>query len=206
MKNTTGEREIRAYGVTLLNGNHRKIIPLKKIYKPTEHGHKVWPMSWLLIDYLKKTRLASDRRVMDLGCGWGLCGIYCARTQGACVTCVDIDVMVEPYVNAIAKANKVTVEYQPLGFEHIQRGVLRNVDIIIASDICFCHSLIDPLRRLIQRAKKACVERILISDPGRWPFDDLCDLFIGEKGVELIEWQAQEPSPVNGKILSMQFR
>ena len=90
--------------------------------------------------------------------------------------------------------------------EHIQRGVLRNVDIIIASDICFCHSLIDPLRRLIQRAKKACVERILISDPGRWPFDDLCDLFIGEKGVELIEWQAQEPSPVNGKILSMQFR
>lgn len=163
-------------------------------------------MSWLLIDYMEKTRLASDKRVMDLACGWGLSGIYCARAQGACVTCVDIDVAVEPYVKAIAKANKVTVEFEQLGFEHIKRGVLRNVDIIIASDICFCDSLIDPLRRLIQRAKKASVERILISDPGRWPFEDLCELFMGKKGIELIEWQAEEPSPVNGIILSIRFR
>ena len=205
MKQNNVQCETRAHGVTLLHGNHKKIIPLKKSYKPTEHGHKVWPMSWLLVDYLEKTRLVSDKRVMDLGCGWGLSGIYCAKEQGAEVTCVDIDAAVEPYVNVMAKANKVTVEYRQLGFDDIQRSILHNVDVIIASDICFCDSLIDPLRRLIQRAKKSGVQQVLISDPGRWPFEDLCELFARKKGVELIEWQAEEPSSVNGMILSIQL-
>jgi predicted nicotinamide N-methyase len=205
MKKNNVQCETRAHGVTLLHGNHKKIVPLKKSYTPTEHGHKVWPTSWLLIDYLEKTRLVSDKRVMDLGCGWGLSGIYCAKEQGAQVICVDIDAAVEPYVNVMAKVNKVQVQYCNLGIEHIPRSLLHNVDVIIASDICFCDSLIDPLRRLIQRAKKACVEHILISDPGRWPFDDLCELFARKKGVELIAWQTEEPSSVNGTILSIQL-
>lgn len=205
MKNKTVRCETRAHGVTLLHANHNTIVPLKKSYKPTEHGHKVWPMSWLLIDYLEKTRLVSDKRVMDLGCGWGLSGIYCAKAQGAQVTCVDIDAEVEPYVKVMAQANTTTVHYRQLGFDHIQCGLLLNVDVIIASDICFCDSLIDPLRRLIQRAKKSGVQQVVISDPGRWPFEDLCELFAGKKGVELIEWHAEEPVPLNGTILSIQL-
>jgi hypothetical protein len=46
---------------------------------------------------------------------------------------------------------------------------------------------------------------VLISDPGRWPFEDLCELLARKKGVECTEWQAEEPSPVSGTILSIQL-
>jgi hypothetical protein len=49
------------------------------------------------------------------------------------------------------------------------------------------------------------VQQILISDPGRWPFDDLVDLYLGKKGVELIEWQTNKPFNLFGKILKIEF-
>jgi predicted nicotinamide N-methyase len=197
--------ETNAHGVTLLHGNHKKIRPLKKKYKPTGHGHKVWPSSWLLIDYLKKTKLVAGKRVMDLGCGWGLTGIYCAKQHRALVTCVDIDDAVEPYVTVMAETNKVQVQYINRGIDQIHRDLLKEVDVIVASDICFTESLIDPLRRLIHRAQKASVKQILISDPGRGPFRDLCDLFVRKKGVEVIDWHIQKPAKVAGEILSIQW-
>ncbi|MFC1863365.1 methyltransferase [Thermodesulfobacteriota bacterium] len=193
--------ETTAYGLTLLQGNHKKILELKKKYKPTDHGHKVWPNSWLMIGYLEKTRTVSGKRVIDLGCGWGLNGIYCAKKQDASVTCVDVDKDVKPFVNLMAEINQVEIRFVNLGIDQVKRSLLKNVDIIIASDICFCDSLIDPIRRLIQRAKKAEVKQFLISDPGRWPFEDLCDMLLGKKGVELILWEVQRPAKIEGKIL-----
>lgn len=204
MTKKTLRDETRAHGVTLLHGNHKKIMPLKRRYKPTEHGHKVWPMSWLLIDYLEKTQCVANKRVLDVGCGWGLMGIYCAKEQKAAVTCTDIDDTVGPYVKAMAEANKAEVQYLPLGIDTIRRDFLQTVDVIISADICYSEDLIDSLRRLILRAKKAAVQQVLIADPGRWPFEDLCELFVRKKGVDIIEWHTHQPSDINGKILRVQ--
>jgi predicted nicotinamide N-methyase len=194
---------ISEYGIKILLGNHKAVRRLKQSVRPLEHGHKIWTSSWLLIDYLKKSKTVSGARVLDLGCGWGLAGIYCAKKLKADVVWADIDSAVHPYLCLMAETNKVTANFLNLGIEQVGRGLLQQVDVIIASDICFCDTLIDPLRRLINRAKAACVKQVLISDPGRWPFDDLAELLAHKKGVELLEWETHRPRDMTGKILKI---
>jgi RNA polymerase sigma-70 factor (ECF subfamily) len=43
------------------------------------------------MDYLEHQGLPRETRVMEVGCGWGLAGIYCAREHGARVTGLDAD-------------------------------------------------------------------------------------------------------------------
>lgn len=141
--------------------------------------------------------------MLDLGCGWGLAGIYCAKKLKANVIWADVDAAVAPYLRLMAKTNQVKPHFLNLGIEQIKRGVLQQVDVIIASDICFCDTLIDPLRRLINRAKTAGVKQILISDPGRWPFDDLAELMAHKKRTALVEWETHKPADLKGKILKI---
>lgn len=88
-------------------------------------------------------------------------------------------------------------------FDSIRRNILIDYDVIIGSDICFCDTLIDPLRRLIQRAKNAGVSQIIISDPGRWPFDDLSELYTKKRGAESINWEISKPIKASGRILNI---
>jgi predicted nicotinamide N-methyase len=197
--------EIRSHGVRLLLPNHKSIRKLKKVHLPLNHGHKVWPTSWLLIDYLKNAGMIAGKRILDLACGWGLSGIFCARVLKSKVTWVDGDEEVYPYLKLLAEKNKVEANFLHMDFDKVGRDILRNVDIVIASDVCFCDSLIDPIRRLVNRAKNASVTRIYISDPGRWPFDDLTEIYINKKGAELLEWQVTKPVNAKGKILKLSF-
>lgn len=194
---------LSAYGIKVLLGNHKAVRRLKQSVRPLEHGHKVWTSSWLLIDYLQKSKTLPGNRVLDLGCGWGLAGIYCAKKLKANVVWADIDEAVAPYLHLMAKTNTVKANFSNLGIEQVKRGLLQEVDVIIASDICFCDTLIDPIRRLINRAKAAAVKQVLISDPGRWPFDDLAELLANKKGVDLIKWETHKPRYMAGKILSI---
>lgn len=194
-----------AYGLRVLSGNDKNLMRLRKTVRPLEHGHKIWASSWMLIDYLQTYQPDLQVRVLDFGCGWGVTGIYCAKEFEAAVTWADIDAAVLPYLNLMAESNKVDVNFLNLGVEQVRRPLLRNIDMVVASDICFCDTLIDPLRRLINRAKAACVKQILISDPGRWPFEELADHFLNQRGVELIEWQSRIPRKTEGKILKINF-
>lgn len=194
---------LTAYGIKVLLGNHKRLRQLKQGARPLEHGHKIWTSSWLLIDYLNKRGRIPGKRVLDLGCGWGLAGIYCAKQFNVDVIWADIDEAVKPYLNLMAETNKVDAHFLNLGIEQIGSKVLQLVDVIVASDICFCDTLIDPLRRLINRAKAAGVKEILISDPGRWPFDDLAELLANRKSAALIDWDISKPRPTSGKILKI---
>lgn len=197
---------ISAYGLKVLLGHHEALRQLKRQVRPLEHGHKVWTSSWLLIDYLQSAGIASGIRLLDLGCGWGLAGIFGAKTLKADVVWADIDCAVLPYLNLMAQTNGVQTRFLELGIEQVKRPLLRQVDLIVASDICFCDTLIDPLRRMINRARAAgTVQQILIADPGRWPFDDLCELMENKKGVSLIERQIDEPRTISGKILKIEL-
>ncbi len=201
---TFNPTSVTTHGLNVLLGSHAAVRQLKRKFRPTEHGHKVWTSSWLLIDYLNAVDVEPGMRLLDLGCGWGLSGIFAAKRLDADVVWADVDDAVAPYLELMARTNGVRARFQKLGIEQVKRGLLSQLDMIVASDICFCDTMIDPLRRLINRAGAAgTVKHILIADPGRWPFDDLCELMSGKKGVTLIDRQIDQPKRIDGKILKI---
>lgn len=197
--------ELVSHGIRLLLPNHKDIQKLRKVPAPTDHGHKVWPTTWMLIDYLSSNRVAEGKRVMEMACGWGLPGIFCAKVFNSRVTWIDADEKVYPFLKIQSDKNRVEPNFIHLDFNHVGYSILKDIDIVIASDICFCDTLIDPIRRLINRAKKAKVKEIYISDPGRWPFEELAELFIKKRYAELVDWEATEPVKTQGKILKLCF-
>lgn len=200
------KRRLRSiHGIKIPYADHNELRRLKRAFRPWNHGHKIWPASWLLIDYIRRTRAASGRRVMDLGCGWGLSGIYGAKKQNASVTCVDMDPDVYPFLELMAKLNGVQVDFFNLEIKQIRKDLLRRFDVLIGADICFCDSLIDPLKKLFFRAKAASVKQIVISDPGRWPFDDLSAHFIRRTGAAVLDWEIKKPQRAAGRILTISF-
>lgn len=156
------------------------------------------------MDYLKKHHDPTHSRVMEVGCGWGPVSIFCAKTFGAFVTGVDIDSDVFPFFELQAKLNGVTVHTMKRDFEQLHVSDLRNVDLLLGSDISFWPKLREPLKRLIQRALRAGVKRILLADPGRDPFMKLADHFTERKDAELLEWSVRRPRPHAGYILVVQ--
>ncbi|NIR16386.1 MAG: methyltransferase, partial [Desulfobacterales bacterium] len=79
------KKEIRAFGLRVLLSHHPEVRKLKRDNIPSHHGNKFWTSSWLLMDYFKRRGLPKRSHVMDVGCGWGLAGIYCAKNHGAVV-------------------------------------------------------------------------------------------------------------------------
>ena len=197
--------EIISHGLRFLLPTHKNIRKLRKEPAPADHGHKVWPTTWMLIDYLKSNRIVEGKKVLEVGCGWGLPGIFCAKVCNSRVTWADGDEKVYPYLNAQAENNRVVPNFIHMDFNRVGYSVLKDIDTVIASDICFCDSLIDPIRRLVNRAKKAGVQDIYLSDPGRWPFEELAELFVKKRYAELLDREITEPVKLQGKILKLCF-
>ena len=104
---------------------------------PAIHGNKLWKSSCLLMDYLNKNRPQHCNTVIDVGCGWGVSGIWCAKTLGSDVTSVDADANVFPYLEATAELNKVRTRHLVSRFEALSTKQLSKFDMLIAADICF---------------------------------------------------------------------
>ena len=138
---------------------------------------------------------------MDVGCGWGLAGIYCAKRFGAVVTGVDIDSEVFPFLRLHAEINGVQVSTMRKSFRGLTGSHLKNVDVLVGADICFWDSMIDPLKRLICRALNAGVEMVLIADPGRTTFDKLGKHLCEELEGEILDWEVRRPRRIEGQIL-----
>ncbi len=193
--------EHQAYGVTVLRSTHSEIRALKKDHEPEIHGDKLWNSSYLIMDYLQHQGMPSPARVLEVGCGWGLLGIYCAKQFGAEVTGVDADPNVFPYLHAQAAANNVTITTRKSRFESLGKGHLQKYDLMLGGDICFWDELIDPVYKLARRAVKAGVDQIIIADPGRPPFDEVCAMAEKKLGGEIIEWEVKSPTKAKGWLL-----
>ena len=142
-------------------------------------------------------------RVMEVGCGWGLPGIYCAKRYGARVISVDLDGEVFPYLQLHAKVNEVEISTLKKDFNGLRTKHLKNVDLLIGADVCFWDTLVQPLKNLILRALRAKVQQVLISDPGRPPFEEIGEYFAGKRGGEILDWTAQRPRRSEGRILKI---
>jgi len=151
------------------------------------------------MDFFSRLGLESGARVMDIGCGWGLAGIYCAKKHDAVVTGIDIDPEVFPYLLLHARANKVRIKTMNTAFQKLTSQQLENIDMLIGADICFWDGLVEPLKHFICLALAEGVRTVVIADPGRHSFYDLASYFT-EQG-EVLSWTAERPGPVRGKIL-----
>ena len=166
-----------AYGVKILNSRHKKVQALKRAGNvPEAHGNKFWNSSFLIMEYLRKNPLKKKVRVLEIGCGWGLLGIYCAKKFDAKVVGCDIDENVLAYMALHAEINKVEIEGQQCSFEQLTTKMLKDYDIIVGADICYWDEMTGLLTNLINRAQKAGVKQVIIADPCRQPFTDLSEL------------------------------
>ncbi len=199
------KKEINAYGIKVLLSAHPAIRRLKKDFIPNHHGNRFWWSSWLLMDYFKKNKLPKGTRVLEVGCGWGLLSIYCAKYFGAIVTGADIDMAVLPYGMLHADINGVEVDFVRKSFQELKQKDLEEYDVILGADICFWDDMTSLLKNLILRAKRAGVKQVYISDPIRSPFEELCEYFDEKRGGEVIDWMAREPREILGQILKITF-
>ena len=190
-----------AYGFTILRGSHPSIRALKQDHEPEIHGDKLWNSSYLIMDYLQQQGMPEGARVLEVGCGWGLLGIYCAKHFKADVTGIDADPNVFPYLHVQSAANGVAIKTRKSRFESLRRGHFEDVDLMVGGDICFWDELIDPVYKMVRRAVKAGVDQIIIADPGRPPFDDVCEMAEKKLGAEVKQWEVKSPTKAHGWLL-----
>src|SRR2546427_4683181 len=166
----TPPQERHAYGLTILQPSHPEVRRLQQdAPRPTLHGHKVWPTSFVLLDYLHQRGVAPQARVLDLGCGWGLVGIACAKTFQAQVTGLDADAAVFPYLQLHAQRNGVHMATRHGTFADLTPSELAVFDLIVGADICFWEELVDPLYQLVRQGVTAGVPGNLFPGTSRAP-------------------------------------
>ncbi|WP_250460955.1 class I SAM-dependent methyltransferase [Microbulbifer litoralis] len=169
--------------------------------EPALHGNKFWKSSCLMMDYLQRTPLEKGARVLDIGCGWGLGGIFCAKRFGARVTGLDADPSVFPFVHYHAGLNRVSVDTWRCRYEKVSRADLAGFDAVIGTDICFWDKLENPLYNLTRRALQAGVQRVVLADPGRPPFRSLAERAEDKLGATYEEREIRRPMKASGCLM-----
>lgn len=195
-----------AFGITLLNARHPEVRRLKRRHPTHLHGNKTWGAGFLLMDYLGDNPPDLHSHIADIGCGWGLAGIFCARHFAAEVTAIDADAGVFPYLQLHADYNDVEIRTRQSYFEDITTEQLQGFDWLLAADICFWDEQTDTVFDLVARACDAGVGKIVIADPQRPPFMELAercaDAFYGEIELRTLDY----PRRARGALLVIENR
>jgi len=168
--------------------------------RPKEHGNKIWATSLVLINYLHGNPFdLKGLRVLEVGCGWGLLGVYLAKVHGCHVTCTDLDEHVLPIVKLHADLNEVTIKTKRSSFDDFKESFLNNFDLIIGAKVCYSEEIGGDIINLVQRAFEGKVKHVLIADPGRPDFQECHNYCTKRYKTELIEL----PGSVNGKTTKL---
>lgn len=200
MPQTPHEEKI-CQGIRFYQSRHTQIRQLKRLHSPLGFGFRVWTSCWLLMDYLKTLRLPPGLQVMEVGCGWGLAGIFCAKNLRATVTCVDDDPEVFPFLRLHAELNQVQIATLPKPYENLTSQDLAGIELVIGADICFWDEMLEQLITMIDQALASGVRLILIADPGRSSFAKLCELCEARYGASTVTLSVRKPLPFAGRIL-----
>jgi predicted nicotinamide N-methyase len=195
-------------GVKALRSTHPGVRKLKRQQRGhnSAHGNKVWRSSFVLMDYLTTYPPEPNSQVLDIGCGWGLPGIFLAKEYGLQVTGIDIDVSVQPFLSLQASANDCHIKFEARGFESLSKKELTAYTTVIGTDICFWDDLVQPLFELIGLALESGVARVIIADPGRPPFWDLVELCMTTLNAEVVTRRIYQPWKTEKFILLVNDR
>ena len=195
----------RFRGTIMPTASHPDIRKVKREGNyPSIHGNKLWKSSCLVIDYLKQNPPEHANSVIDVGCGWGASGIWCAKKLGSDVTSMDADPDVFPFLEVAADLNGVVTTPLVSRFEKLSKRQLSQFDLLIAADICFWDELVDPVYKMVNRAIKAGVKQIVIADPERPTFHEMAARCVDKHCAELIEWETRSPIKAHGALLVIQ--
>lgn len=194
-----------AFGLSLLTSAHKHIRRLRRAQGVAQlHGNKLWKSSYVLMDYLREFPIETGSRVLELGCGWGLGGIFCAKHFNADVVSLDADESVFPFVELHAQRNQVTTNTYCGRFEDLTEKELAGFDVIIGADICFWDEMVAPLEQALDRALAADVGRIVLTDPGRPTFRALAEAIDNSyEDVVYTDWDVPEPHNLWGLVLDL---
>ena len=196
---------LRGHGVVAVNSRHPRVQQLKRWgHAPSIHGTKVWRSSFALMKYFDDFPLPRQARVMDIGCGWGIIGIFLAKTFAARVQAVDADAAVAPYLALQAELNGVDIPFRQARLQQLTRQQFVGTHTVIGADICFWDELTKPLYNMIRRALRAGVQQIIIADPGRPPFWELTRYCDGKLNAEVLEQTTAEPVTTRKQLLIVQ--
>ena len=189
------------HGLQYFTGAHSEIrSQYRSGQRPTEFGNKVWATSLILIDHFHHDMpLQKGLRVLEIGCGWGLVGVYLAKVQGCKVTCTDLDPYVLPIVDLHANVNQVSVTTAQAGFLDLSADFLKNFDLIVGAEVCYSAEVAQDLLTMIRRGFQSGVEHIVIADPGRPDFEEGLSHCREFCAVELLEL----PGSKNGKTTQL---
>ncbi len=191
----------KSHGLSYYTAANPQIRALYRSGKrPTEFGNKVWATSLVLLDYLDtKPFPLQGLRVLEVGCGWGLLGVYLAKVHACDVTCTDLDEHVLPIVQLHAILNGVSLKTKRASFSELSSDFLEDFDLILGAEICYCEEAGRDMTMLVRRAFESGVEQVLIADPGRPDFEDCKAYCTKNYDTSLIEL----PGSVNGKTTQL---
>jgi len=127
-----------------------------------------WGIAWggglAVVRYLRDhPEVAADRRVLDLGCGSGLCAIAAGQAGAAEVTAADIDPFAIAAIEVNARASRqrvVTVQADLL------TGDPPDVDLILAGDCWYEQPTARRATTWLRSAWRRGID-VLLGDPGR---------------------------------------
>jgi predicted nicotinamide N-methyase len=144
-------------------------------------GCAVWDAAVFLVRFLEgNPKYVTNKRVLELGCGLGLCGISCASIGAHHVTLTDMDYILQSTQRNVL-ANKVEKQAAVCCLDWLdpEMAVIEwnQIDIIIASDVIWLEHLIAPfVQTLVFTSKRNPNVIILMSNQRR--SDMVWDQFI----------------------------
>ena len=195
---------IEHLGISALRSTHPEVRKLKRQQSGhSAHGNKIWRSSFVLMDYLTTYPPTASSKILDVGCGLGLTGIFLAKQYNADVTAIDIDPSVEPFLQLQASVNKCDIAFQARSFETLTQADLWTYDSIIAADICFWDEMVQPLIDFIHLATESGIKNITIADPGRPPFWELSEYCTQSLDAEIVTRRIYQPWKTEKFILSI---
>ena len=165
-----------------------------------------WAFAWsggqaLATYVLDHPETVSGKRVLDLACGSGLVGIAAMQAGATSVICNDIDAYAEAAVMLNADLNGVRIDFLS---GDLLGGVVPEVDVILAGDICYEKTMTDAMLTFLGQAitrNEATVQNatVLVGDPHRTYFPSTGFRKLADYSVRTIadiEDVAQKPAAV----------
>ena len=118
-------------------------------------GAHIWEAGVALGEYLSHNRhIVHDKRVIELGCGTGFCGIVAGRCGAKLVTVTDLAVVLETCTKPNISNNIITMD---LDWRYPESVDFSSFDVLIASDVIFDPEIVPCLVELLNCAKNAGV-------------------------------------------------
>jgi len=196
------EAKLRTYaGTQVYMASHPKIRAcFRGKRRPEHHGHRLWEATMDLMGLMEQER---PRSVLDIGCGWGILGVHLARSCGAEVICSDADSRLEPIVLAHAELNAVPVEFRCRSFAALSADDLAK-ELVVGSEICYSEEVVVELQGMLDRAQQAGTGRVVIIDPGRPDFEDLCRYALKNYDADLRDHESKEDGKTR-QLLTVRF-